>query len=55
VEAGSSSSDLVAAWMDTTKLGYAGGTLENRFAAVEENGQRWVLRDKAVAKDAKLF
>lgn len=55
VTAGSSSSELAAAWMATAQIGWGGDTLENRFAAVEENGQRWVLRDKKVVADAKLF
>jgi hypothetical protein len=55
VEAGSSSAELTAAWMQTAKLGWAGGTLEDRFAAVDTGGQRWVLRDKQVVKDSKLF
>ena len=41
--------------MNTARVGYAGGDLEDRFAAVDDAGQRWVLRDKKVAKDAKLF
>jgi hypothetical protein len=55
VEAGSTSAVLADAWMQTARLGYGGGTLENRFAAVEASGQRWILRDKTVVKDSKLF
>ena len=55
VTATSNSAELTSGWMDTAKAGYAGGDLENRFAAVDDTGQRWVLRDKKVAKDAKLF
>ena len=55
VEAGSSSPDLTSAWMQTAKLGWSGGTLEDRFAAVDTGGQRWVLQDKQVARDSKLF
>lgn len=46
---------LTDAWMQTAKLGYAGGSLENRFAAVDAAGQRWILRDKKIVKDSKLF
>lgn len=55
VVATSSSAELTAAWMETAKLGYAGGDLEDRFAAVDTSGQRWVLRDKKVVRDSKLF
>lgn len=55
VEATSSSAELTAAWMQTAKLGWSGGTLEDRFAAVDATGQRWVLRDGQVVRDAKLF
>ncbi|MEZ4553150.1 MAG: hypothetical protein AB7L91_08695 [Dehalococcoidia bacterium] len=55
VEASSSSDVLTDAWMQTAKLGYAGGTLENRFAAVDSTGQRWILRDSQVVKDSKVF
>ena len=51
----STSAELTAAWMNTARLGYAGGDLENRFAAVDDTGQRWVLREKKVVKDTKLF
>ncbi len=51
----SSSAELTSAWMDTAKAGYGGGDLEDRFAAVDDTGQRWVLRDKKVARDAKLY
>lgn len=53
--ASSSSAELTAAWMETAKLGWSGGTLEDRFAAVDESGQRWVLSKGTVKKDAKLF
>ena len=55
VVAASSSAELTAAWMETARLGYAGGDLEDRFAAVDTSGQRWVLRDKKVVRDSKLF
>jgi len=55
VEAGSSSADLTMAWMQTGALGWGGGDLENRFAAVETDGQRWILRDKVVVRDSDLF
>lgn len=54
-QAGSSSAELTSAWMQTAKVGWAGGTLEDRFAAVDTGGQRWVLRDKQVVRDSKLF
>jgi hypothetical protein len=41
--------------MQTAKLGWSGGTLEDRFAAVDTGGQRWVLQDKQVVRDSKLF
>jgi hypothetical protein len=55
VTADSTAEELRTAWMETARLGYAGGDLEDRFAAVDPNGQRWVLRDKKVVRDAKLF
>lgn len=55
VAADSTSTVLTDAWMQTAKLGYAGGSLENRFAAVDATGQRWILRDKKIVKDSKLF
>lgn len=54
--AGDSTSAVLAdAWMQTGALGWGGGDLENRFAAVDTSGQRWVLRDKKVVADADLF
>ncbi len=55
VSSASDSGELTSAWMDTAKLGYAGGDLENRFAAVDDTGQRWVLRDRSVVKDSKVY
>lgn len=55
VAADSSSTVLTDAWMQTARLGWGGGENEHRFAAVDETGQRWVLRDRKVVKDKKLF
>ncbi|KQR16014.1 hypothetical protein [Cellulomonas sp. Leaf334] len=55
VQADSSSAELTAAWMAAAKLGWGGGKLEDRFAAVDTGGQRWILRDKAIVADSKLF
>lgn len=55
VSADSSAEELRTAWMETARLGYAGGDLEDRFAAVDPDGQRWVLRDTKIVRDVKLF
>ncbi|PFG44518.1 hypothetical protein ATJ88_3243 [Isoptericola jiangsuensis] len=55
VAADSTPAVLTDAWMQTAKLGWGGGTEEHRFAAVDDTGQRWVLRDGRVVKDKKLF
>lgn len=55
VTAASSAVELRTAWMETARIGYAGGSLEDRFAAVDPNGQRWVLRDKKVVRDSKVY
>ena len=55
VTAASSAVELRTAWMETARIGYAGGSLEDRFAAVDPHGQRWVLRDKKVVKDSKVY
>ena len=42
------------AWMKTAQKGYAGGDLEDRFRAVDRNGQEWVLRKKKIVKGRKF-
>lgn len=42
------------AWMKTAQQGYGGGKLEDRFRAVDRNGQEWVLRKKKIVKGRKF-
>lgn len=42
------------AWMKTAQKGYGGGDLEDRFRAVDRNGQEWELRKKKIVKGRKF-
>ena len=55
VQADTSSRGLTEAWMQTGALGWGGGSLEDRFAAVDTSGQRWILRGRQVVRDSDLF
>lgn len=51
----SSGSDCRDAWLATANAGYGGGGNEHRFAAVDPDGQRWIVRDRAIVRDRKLY
>lgn len=41
--------------MDTAAIGYGTDKPEDRFAAIDPNGQRWALRGCSVVADKKMF
>jgi hypothetical protein len=42
------------AWMETANANYGGGALEDRFRAVDADGQEWMLSGKTIVKGRKL-
>ncbi len=42
--------EIVCAWMETAQAGYGGGDIENKFRAVDEDGQAWRLSNKRIVK-----
>ena len=42
------------AWMETARYGYGGGSIENRFRAIDPDGQEWKLSNKKIVKGRKF-
>jgi hypothetical protein len=51
------SSDVTCrnAWMEAAREGYGGAENESRFAAVDPDGTGWILEDKTIKKNGKMF
>jgi hypothetical protein len=49
--------DIVAirnAWMETAKAGYGGNSFEERFRAIDSDGQEWKIVNKVIRKNRKI-